>query len=95
MADLLESSWQPCGMLKVSPVFWPIADLIASVVPPGLFFGRIANFINGELWGRKQIFPGAFCFLRHQTLLWAPVILLKYMLHYKGLIVFIYVQFRF
>ncbi len=28
------------------------ADLVAQVAPIGLFFGRIANFINGELWGR-------------------------------------------
>jgi len=35
---------------KQSP--FPIGDIIVSVVPPGLFFGRIANFINGELWGK-------------------------------------------
>ena len=35
---------------KQSP--FPIGDLIVCVVPPGLCFGRIANFINGELWGR-------------------------------------------
>ncbi len=29
------------------------ADIIACVAPIGLFFGRIANFINGELWGRE------------------------------------------
>lgn len=40
------------------------ADLIAFATPPGLFFGRVANFINGELWGRPTnsafgvIFPG-------------------------------------
>ena len=27
-------------------------DLLCCVVPLGLFFGRVANFINGELWGR-------------------------------------------
>ena len=27
-------------------------DIAAVVVPIGLFFGRIANFVNGELWGR-------------------------------------------
>ncbi|MGJ3264272.1 MAG: prolipoprotein diacylglyceryl transferase [Salinarimonas sp.] len=30
----------------------PIFDVVAVVAPVGLFFGRIANFINGELWGR-------------------------------------------
>ncbi len=40
------------------------ADLIAFATPPGLFFGRLANFVNGELWGRPTdsrfgvIFPG-------------------------------------
>ena len=28
-----------------------LLDVTAFVAPPGLFFGRIANFINGELWG--------------------------------------------
>ena len=43
---------------------WPTSDLIAVSTPPGLFFGRIANFINAELWGRPTdlpwgvIFPG-------------------------------------
>ena len=30
-------------------VIW---DLLASVTPPGLLLGRLANFINGELWGK-------------------------------------------
>ncbi len=40
------------------------ADLIAISTPPGLLFGRIANFINAELWGKPTnftlgvIFPG-------------------------------------
>ena len=38
-------------------------DLAAVVVPIGLFFGRIANFVNGELWGRlAPDFPYAFVF---------------------------------
>ncbi len=32
--------------------FVRVTDLLAIVAPIGLFFGRIANFINGELWGR-------------------------------------------
>jgi len=31
---------------------WQFADRVAVPVPIGLFLGRIANFINGELWGR-------------------------------------------
>jgi phosphatidylglycerol:prolipoprotein diacylglycerol transferase len=38
-------------------------DLAAVVTPIGIFFGRIANFINGELWGRPAPdFPLAFVF---------------------------------
>lgn len=32
--------------------FWTIADFVAPMTPLGLLFGRIGNFINGELWGR-------------------------------------------
>ena len=31
--------------------FMDVVDFVAPLVPPGLFFGRIGNFINGELWG--------------------------------------------
>jgi len=34
-----------------------LGDLIAPVAPIGIFFGRIANFINGELWGRQTDSP--------------------------------------
>lgn len=39
-----------------------LGDLVAPVVPLGLFFGRIANFINGELWGRETTVPWAIRF---------------------------------
>jgi len=34
-----------------------LGDLAAAAAPIGLFFGRIANFINGELWGRTTEGP--------------------------------------
>lgn len=34
-----------------------LGDLVAPVAPIGIFFGRIANFINGELWGRQTDSP--------------------------------------
>ncbi len=37
-------------------------DLAAAVTPIGLFFGRIANFVNGELWGRVADVPWAMVF---------------------------------
>jgi phosphatidylglycerol:prolipoprotein diacylglycerol transferase len=39
-----------------------VHDYIACCVPFGLFFGRIANFINGELWGRPTDVPWAVIF---------------------------------
>jgi phosphatidylglycerol:prolipoprotein diacylglycerol transferase len=39
-----------------------LADLVAPCVPFGLFFGRIANFINGELWGRPTHAPWGMVF---------------------------------
>ncbi|MGT2443968.1 prolipoprotein diacylglyceryl transferase [Ensifer adhaerens] len=41
---------------------WSLFDIVAAVVPIGLFFGRIANFINGELWGRLSSMPWAIVF---------------------------------
>jgi phosphatidylglycerol:prolipoprotein diacylglycerol transferase len=42
--------------------FLAFADIIACAVPIGLFFGRIANFINAELWGRPTDVPWAMVF---------------------------------
>ena len=39
-----------------------IADLAAAVAPLGLLLGRVANFINGELWGRPTDVPWAVVF---------------------------------
>jgi phosphatidylglycerol---prolipoprotein diacylglyceryl transferase len=39
-----------------------LGDLVAAAVPIGLFFGRIANFINGELYGRAGDVPWAMVF---------------------------------
>jgi phosphatidylglycerol---prolipoprotein diacylglyceryl transferase len=49
---------------KMQAPFWNLADCLALFAPLGLFFGRIANFINAELVGRPTsvpwgvIFPG-------------------------------------
>lgn len=52
-------------------------DVAATVVPIGLFFGRIANFVNGELWGRPApdlpfavVFPHAGPVARHPSQLY-------------------------
>jgi phosphatidylglycerol---prolipoprotein diacylglyceryl transferase len=41
---------------------WSLFDTVAAVAPFGLLFGRIANFVNGELWGRITDVPWAFVF---------------------------------
>jgi phosphatidylglycerol:prolipoprotein diacylglycerol transferase len=51
-------------------------DAVALGAPAGLFFGRLANFINGELWGRvtdvpwAMVFPGAGPEPRHPSQLY-------------------------
>lgn len=42
--------------------FATIADLIAIGAPIGLFFGRCANFVNGELWGKETTLPWGVMF---------------------------------
>lgn len=55
---------------------WSMFDIIAAVAPIGLFFGRLANFVNGELWGRLTdvpwavVFPTGGPFARHPSQLY-------------------------
>ena len=42
--------------------FFEVTDLIAPLIPFGLAFGRLGNFINGELWGRPSTLPWAMVF---------------------------------
>jgi phosphatidylglycerol:prolipoprotein diacylglycerol transferase len=42
--------------------FWSVMDFIAPAVPIGLAFGRLGNFINGELWGRPTSGPWGMVF---------------------------------
>ena len=50
--------------------FLTVADFVAPLVPLGLMFGRLGNFINGELWGRAAdpTLPGAMIFENSGTL---------------------------
>ena len=58
--------------------FLRVCDYVSPCVPVGLFFGRCANFVNGELWGRKvngslpwaMVFPGAGPVARHPSQLY-------------------------
>lgn len=40
--------------------FFQVTDFLIPAIPPGLFFGRMGNFINGELWGKPTDVPWAF-----------------------------------
>lgn len=42
--------------------FLSVTDIVAAVTPIGIFFGRIANFINGELYGRATSGPWGIVF---------------------------------
>lgn len=44
--------------------FLALADVVAATTPIGLLLGRIANFINGELWGRTTDVPWGVIFPR-------------------------------
>ncbi len=91
------------GMLGVAIALWwfcrlnkiPLlgfADRIAMVAPVGLGLGRVANFINGELWGRaapdwlpwRMIFPGGGDVARHPSEIYQALM--------EGLILFIVMQ---
>lgn len=66
-----------------------LGDVVAAATPIGLFFGRIANFINGELWGRPSDVPWAMVFPgdvnrlpRHPSQLYEAV--------FEGLVLFVF-----
>lgn len=60
--------------------FFQIADCMAVAGGPGLFFGRMGNFINGELYGRITdspvgiMFPGAGPYPRHASQLYEGIL---------------------
>lgn len=64
-----------------------LGDVCAAVAPIGLFFGRIANFVNAELWGRVSevpwaiVFPGAGPEPRHPSQLYQAAL--------EGLVLFL------
>lgn len=81
--------------------FLHLSDVVVSAGPLGLFFGRVANFINGELWGNIADVPWAVIFPlskspgtpidqiqpRHPSQLYEAAM--------EGALMFIYVQLRF
>ena len=76
---------------KEKLAMWSVGDLLAGAAPIGLFFGRIANFINAELWGRTTnmpwgiIFPNGGPFARHPSQLYEALL--------EGVILFIVIRY--
>ena len=72
-----------CGRLPLLA----LADLVACAAPVGLFLGRLANFVNGELYGRASqvpwamVFPGAGAAPRHPSQLYEALL--------EGLVLFV------
>ncbi len=72
---------------KYKKGFFNITDFVAPLVPLGLGFGRLGNFINGELWGKPtdlpwgMIFPAAGSVPRHPNPLYEAFL--------EGLVLFI------
>jgi len=70
-----------------------VHDYVACCVPFGLFFGRLANFVNGELWGKEtdvpwaMIFPTGGPFPRHPSQLYEAIL--------EGVVLFCILAFAF
>ena len=76
--------WHKIKLLRLS-------DIVCAVVPIGLFLGRIANFINGELFGRVTEMPWGFVFPRGGPLPRHPSQL--YEAFFEGLVLFVVLMF--
>ncbi len=69
---------------KLGVSAWGVIDFVAPITPWGLFFGRVGNFINGELWGKPTDVPWAFevnGIVRHPSMLYEAVL--------EGLVLFV------
>jgi phosphatidylglycerol:prolipoprotein diacylglycerol transferase len=69
---------------KYKTNFWKLADFVVPAIPAGYFFGRLGNFLNGELYGRVTTKPWGMYFsdglLRHPSQL--------YEAFFEGLVLF-------
>jgi phosphatidylglycerol:prolipoprotein diacylglycerol transferase len=68
-------------LVKSNKLSWlRTADYVVCAVPAGMFFGRLANFVNGELWGREttvawgMIFPEGGPIVRHPSQLYEALL---------------------
>ncbi len=102
MLGVLAATWWTarrtrCGFLR-------LCDIVVTLAPAGLLFGRIANFINGELWGKETDVAWAVVF-KYKTLIFGGIEHTSYLLPrhpsqlyeaaLEGLFLLIWTQFRF
>ena len=66
VVGVLVAIWLICRQHKLN--FLRFCDYIACCIPFGLGLGRLANFVNGELWGRPTDVPWAIIFPQSGTL---------------------------
>ena len=71
--------------------FLSFCDIMGTAAPFGLFFGRVANFINAELWGRTTDVPWAMVFPNGGELPRHPSQLYEAAL--EGLLLWLFIRF--
>ena len=71
--------------------FFHFTDVICCVAPIGIFFGRLANFINGELVGKESSLPWAVVFSEHGNFARHPSQIYEAIL--EGVVLFIIINF--
>jgi len=76
---------------KTNTNFFKFADIISCVAPIGIFLGRIANFINGELYGKITILPWGIIFPNEGNLSRHPSQIYEAIL--EGIILFLIINY--
>jgi phosphatidylglycerol:prolipoprotein diacylglycerol transferase len=76
---------------KTKTNFFKFADIVSCVAPIGIFLGRIANFINGELYGKISTLPWAIIFPNAENVARHPSQIYEAIL--EGLVLFILINY--
>jgi phosphatidylglycerol:prolipoprotein diacylglycerol transferase len=69
--------------------FWQMADFVIPAIPAGYFFGRIGNFLNGELYGRITDSPLGMYFLGENNLIMLRHPSQLYEAFFEGIVLFL------
>jgi len=89
LIGIILASWYFSRQKKIN--FWKLSDFVIPAVPAGYFFGRIGNFLNGELFGRiteshwGMFFSAGGNFLRHPSQI--------YEAFFEGIVLFVFLFF--